>query len=399
MRSLGVGALAVIRALRTAWDILGVTLALTVVALLALAGGRAVMARGSAPSRNDPAHPYAAEAWRPAFIRESVGSFRMRWEPYVYWQRRPFRGRWINVDSAGFRITPQPVPAAAATRFVWFFGGSTIWGTGQRDSMTIPAVVARTLAEHGRAGVHVRNFGESGYVSTQELLRLELELRAGARPEVVVFYDGINDAAAGAMNERCGQTQNEGRRRFEFALGRLLSVRGAGEFADVIHTARGQSRLAFDLRSADQVRATPELDALGRGVVDCYARNVRLIEALAAGYGFTALYFWQPTPSATAKPLTPFERRIADSTSTDGLRPYLWVMNRVTARGIDSALAPLVPGRHFNLAGLFNGDSGSVWLDYLGHLTERANRSVAMAMVPPILARLPVERPGPLRSR
>ena len=59
-----------------------------------------------------------------------------------------------------------------------------MWGTGARDSNTIPAALARLIASNpGRLRMRVVNMGESGYVNTQSLLALELELRGGNVPE------------------------------------------------------------------------------------------------------------------------------------------------------------------------------------------------------------------------
>ena len=375
-----------IAALRTAWDIFGVTLVLLLVGLGAMGlAGR--IFRPSPPPGAAP-YPYATEPWYHEFAAEEAATLRMRWTPYTHWHRRPFAGRWVNVDSAGFRVVPQPVSDSAARRQVWFFGGSTMWGTGQRDSATIPAVVARVLDSMGLQGVSVRNLGETGYVSTQGLVRLLLELRDGHRPDVVVFYDGINDAAASAMNGRCGWPQNEGRRGVEFAIGRFLVARGRTELGDLLAAMRGQARLEGGVKPLRDLQETPELRAVGHGIVDCYARNAGLIDALGREFGFHALYFWQPTPSSAPKPLTAFERAVTDSTRLGGLHPYLWVLNRIAAREIDSAMTPLVGARFRSLSGVFAGDSGAVWLDYVGHLTERANSKVAAAMVGPVVRAL-----------
>src|SRR6185295_3816027 len=99
-------------------------------------------------------------------------------------RRKPFHGTYINVDSAGIRITPQrPISGVPVAR-VFMFGGSTMWGWLQRYDKTIPAEVARRLATMADSvgGIEVTNFGETGYVFTQEVLELMLQLRAGNRP-------------------------------------------------------------------------------------------------------------------------------------------------------------------------------------------------------------------------
>lgn len=371
--------------LRIVWDVIGATLLLLIVLALGYTVVRGAVRRIS--RRPLQSHAYASEPWFRAWAAEDAATLYMRWIPYTYWRRIPFAGRYINVDSQGYRVTPQPVGAAPARQSVWFFGGSTMWGTGQRDSATIPAVVARSLESIDRRGVHVRNFGETGYVSTQGLIRLLLELRAGERPDVVVFYDGINDAAASAMSGGCGLPQNEGRRRIEFALGGFLRRRTWNELRALRRTVAEQSRLE-GVPPLRELRETPALRALGHGIVECYAQNARLIETLGREYGFRAVYFWQPSPSVSPKPLTPLEQSVADSTNMAGLRPYLWVLNRVAASEIDSAMTRVAGARFRNLTGVFAGDTATVWLDYVGHLTERANAVVARSMVGTILGAL-----------
>lgn len=76
---------------------------------------------------------------------------------------------------------------------VWFFGGSSMYGIGQRDDHTIPSVVARLAAADG-IRLEVVNFGVAGYVRWQEAGLFHRLLRDRPRPDLVVFYDGINDA-------------------------------------------------------------------------------------------------------------------------------------------------------------------------------------------------------------
>jgi hypothetical protein len=187
------------RLVRDAWLILGLSLLLF---CLVEAGARLVLLVhrqvGHPPvfDRRIRADTYSDSAFARAYYEEFDGrGTAIRWRSYVYRRRKPFHGKYINVDTAGLRITPAPTPPApASTRplTVFMFGGSTLWGTGARDAFAIPALVAGEL-RHAGLNVEVTNFGESGYVSTQSLVALLLELRAGRRPDVVVFYDGVND--------------------------------------------------------------------------------------------------------------------------------------------------------------------------------------------------------------
>jgi hypothetical protein len=73
---------------------------------------------------------------------------------------------------------------------VHFFGGSTMWGEGSDDDNTIPA-----LFQSKNPQFKVFNHGQLAYNSRQELDALVSLYTTGKNPDVVVFYDGVNDAA------------------------------------------------------------------------------------------------------------------------------------------------------------------------------------------------------------
>jgi hypothetical protein len=108
-----------------------------------------------------------------------------RYVPYAEWRYEPFSGEAINIDENGNR---RGTAAGAGGRRVLFFGGSTMWGTGVWDDETIPAFVEKEME-----GVTAVNYGQSGFVSRQELNGLMSALNNGEAPGAVVFYDGVND--------------------------------------------------------------------------------------------------------------------------------------------------------------------------------------------------------------
>ena len=371
-----------------AWLVIGAALATGVLMLVGyVAAGRwaRVLPRPTAASAVS--HPYDGLPWFGQYRREFESSLGMHWSPYVYWQRRPFAGAQINVDSLGFRRTIQAHGGGEQTRQLWFFGGSTMWGTWQRDSMTIPSAVARGLAQQGIRDVEVRNFGESGYVFTQELLRLILQLRAGQVPSVVVFYNGANDLAASTMNPSCGLPQNEQRREFEFSLGRLLQNQGSRELSEFARVFKNFLENRANAALVANGRAQPpqlDVNRAVRETIGCYTGTVQVVEALASAYGFRVLYFWQPMPGASPKSLTPYERAQFIPDVRNGTREFLEPLARTAYASIDSAMVPLVGDRYHNIAATFAGDSSAVWIDFVGHITESATQKVVTGMLPPI---------------
>jgi len=317
----------------------------------------------------------------------------MQWEPYLYWRHAPQRGRYINVDSVGHRRTVQSVPLSGAVRHVLFLGGSAMWGIGARDEMTIPSLVAARLAERGVRDVAVTNFGETGYVFTQELFQLELELRRGGRPDVVVFYDGFNDIAAAVIDGRAGVPANEPNRVAEFGLGRALGsdsdLRALGTLTVL---AASRSRLLRRLRQltsrASGAASGPAPDSTARDVVRTYAATAQLVEGLARRYGFRTLYFWQPALHTSLKPLAPYERVVRDSIEADPFQRRLRAVDVAAAAEIDAVMADMAPERFVNLTHMFDEDTATVFIDDLGHVTEQANGEVAARMLGPLLGQL-----------
>jgi lysophospholipase L1-like esterase len=241
----------------------------------------------------------------------------------VYFGRKPsFDGRYVSLDSNGYRVTPQPTTPAVPAARVLFLGGSTMWGDFQRDSGTIAAVTARrlqTLAGPGQR-IEVTNLGESGYVSTQEVIKLLLELRAGRRPDVVVFFDGINDVASTVQAGAPGLPQNESKRVAEFEMGRtidpLTQPRGLKKELRALalltkHALRQTAMVQWAREIGSGVNpAAISADSAARGTAHTYVENVRLVEALAAQYGFTPVYVWQPNLHTTNKVPQPFEKNL-----------------------------------------------------------------------------------------
>ena len=78
---------------------------------------------------------------------------------------------------------------------IWFFGGSTMWGTGVSDKGTIPSNY------HIISKNSVFNFGVGGYNSRHSLNQLITVLGDDYKPSDVVFYDGYNEILGGCRRE------------------------------------------------------------------------------------------------------------------------------------------------------------------------------------------------------
>lgn len=336
--------------------------------------------------RTNPAmrDPQAAADWYSPYWSEFNASSHMQWKPYVYFRRPPLEGHYVAIDSLGHRVTqPHRAHETPGAR-VYFFGGSTMWGTGQRNEHTIASEASRRFEATAGMGpyIEVTNFGEAGYVFTQELFELELQLSAGNRPDVVVFYDGINDVAAAIQSGTPGIPQNEGKRISEFAMGRALDHGGAaGVGADMraLRVLAGASVQQFKLgrRIEGLLRrqATPSLlsvDSAVVGIAQIYSENVRIVEALGRAYDFTPIFIWQPTLHATLKQLTPYEEELMRSIGADAFQLRSRDVHRAIPARLDSVVGAIAGPRFIDAASLFRGDTSGVYIDRIGHTTESA---------------------------
>ena len=256
------------------------------------------------------------------------------------------------------------------------------------------AEISRRLQPLAGAGqrIEVTNVAETGYVFTQEVIQLVLDLRAGQRPDVVVFYDGINDVAATVQRGAPGEPQNEHNRVNEFMLGRALTQSGYG--GAVRRDLRALSvlgNLAFNRlalvqwaksRRPTQPRRFIAADSAARGIARTYAENVMLVEMLAERYGFTPVYVWQPNVHASEKRPNAHEQNIQRQIEGDPFQNRLRAVHRLAPALLDSAMRGVAPGRFVNAAGLFKDDPQPVYVDQIGHTTESSVPTIVNSLWP-----------------
>jgi lysophospholipase L1-like esterase len=378
-------------ALQTGWSIVGITVLLLLFLETGLRLSFALRDRLSAavqPDHRILAEGYGGATWPIEHYRE-IESLEERWQPYVYFRPKPFQGKTITIGADGLRATWQPAVASgtgAGRKAVKLLvlGGSSLWGFGARDDQTIPSLLARKLHERG-LNVEIRNLAELGYVSTQELIGLTRELQEGYRPDVVIFYDGVNDTTSALLSGEAGLTTNEINRRREFNL--LQSPRRlAAILAEKLVIDSGFYRLARAFRSRlDNRMPAPALslpdktaNRLASDVADRYAANVKIVETLARGYGFRPLFFWQPTI---------FNKTALTAAERDEARKYAWTepaFRKVYERISESRELKTDPAFH-DLSQTFVDEKSLAFIDYC-HTTEIANARIAETMAAAVVS-------------
>ena len=290
-------------------------------------------------------------------------STHVRWLPYSYWAVAPFDGRYINVHEGGRRRSPAHSNDPAGER-IYFFGGSTMWGYGARDSYTIPAQVSHLLASRDLP-VQASNYAQPGYVSWQDLLLFQAQLALDNVPELAVFYHGFNDVYAAYLQGSAGLTLRENQRVNDVELGRLLRS--------------GQPVLTpfeTDISRYDWSLVTRG-GATARDIADRLLANHRLIRAAAAEHDVRVVFVLQPALFAKTAP-TAAERRILND--VDSAQPGFSALYRDVVRIIRDYASTERADDVIVLSNLFSDESEGIFFDRV-HINEIGNRYVAEAIV------------------
>ena len=204
------------------------------------------------------------------------------------------------------------------------------------------------------------------------MIALIRELQQGYRPDVVLFYDGVNDTTSALLEGQPTLTTNEVNRVREFNI--LKSPRRlASALAENVIQNSALFRFAGSLgrrSGVGQIKeprtpAETELTGLSMGILRGYSANMELVEALGKAYRFRPVFVWQP--DIFSKPaLVPFE--------TEEATKYGWAGSLFAAvhRQLERADGLAANPGFVNLTGIFSETRSLQFLDFC-HTTEEGN--------------------------
>ncbi len=288
--------------------------------------------------------------------------------PFTGLSIRDYHGRYVNVQNRVRRSYQAPAPPGVKPIDVWFFGGSTMFGFDlQRDEHTIASEVVR-LAEADGLVVRARNYGSTGYVNYQESILFGLLLGGGQRPDLAVFYDGVNDESLAFLDASGGfDPPGEPSYLGSFEARQALAARPLGD--------NGPAPPRTDLPPSPLRPATTAeplaASALERSIQDVYRQGFDLSQALAARYGTQVVHFWQPE-IYTRSPLDPGERVLLPGL---GLDPFRYDTIRALLDRVRSGL----PSGVIDISASLDDVHGPVFSDS-AHINEKGARAVAEAI-------------------
>jgi lysophospholipase L1-like esterase len=315
---------------------------------------------------------YRDQAWGAPYWDEFMAQ-RKAYYPYLIWRAEPSSGEMINVTAPDrTRVTPGADCQEGAYR-VFMFGGSALWGTGAPDWGTIPAYVQAGLAARHEGSVCVINYGETAYVATQSLIALMLQLQRGNIPDVVIFYDGINDVMAAYETGQPGLHLD-----FETVAARYDRTPPLIAWAAGWNSTELIAELVSDEpdQAIEDYALGADAGSLPESVAQTALNTYRIVRALGNAYGFETYVFWQPVIALGDKPFTADER--AMRAEVEAYFPGATALFEAAYAQIERAAQD--DPRLIALTGVFDDQTVSIYIDFM-HVTPEGNRLVAQAML------------------
>ena len=321
-----------------------------------------------------------------------------RYVPFVLWRAVPdtvMAG--ATTDGEGFRITPpSTVRSDGDTLYLYAFGGSAMWGYGVDDTCTIAFYLQQELASGLERPVRVSNRAQCAQASTQELIELLLQLRAGNVPDIVLFYDGFNDVASayesGIAGAHLGLRSIEGRIEGDpRAMGRIPlaeDVFRRTNFFLFLGSIGLVSSEANPLPPESYMDHGVSLDSLADDVVSIYLGNTTVATKLSEAYGFAVYFVLQPNIWCGSKPLSACELGFRNGSAAGAFQPgedenWRNLIRRCYLVWADSISNQ---GRIFDYSDAFDTCEYPVYTDGCGaHITAAGNRMIAARLADDIM--------------
>jgi hypothetical protein len=201
------------------------------------------------------------------------------YSPFTLWNIEPnFNSKFINTTINGTRYTPSYKMCTNYDKNdsnlleninIYIHGGSTIYGDGiLRDEDLIPFHLKCRALDDNRNFL-IKNFGQSGYNISNDLIVFSNLIRSGELPDMFIFYFGFNDV----MHKVIKNQEHMG--QFEF-----------------------ENSISFFKKNNLRHSGVPSKDQINMRLNNLMSETVqsfKYIDRLSNAYGFNYLFILQPT--------------------------------------------------------------------------------------------------------
>ena len=246
----------------------------------------------------------------PQLFAEQFAAESGQYDPLLGWRLEDSRGQYLNIADGERLSTATTAPGEPV--IVWFFGGSAMYGFGQRDQHTIPSELVRLAAADGIA-LEAHNFGTPAYVNWQGIELFARLLTEREAPDLAVFYDGYNDLSMQFVDGPLYGPSHVLAAVQEDRIEAAPATEGATSFTDVrawwadrsgtVNLYRRiRDRLDGDEpevrltdAEASAVPADVDAEAVEAATADLLGRGREFASALGEAHGADVQFWFQPT--------------------------------------------------------------------------------------------------------
>lgn len=299
----------------------------------------------------------------------------MMWEPYLHYRFKPMNGKYNTIYENGHRKTANPSLKDSATALkIFCFGGSTMYSSGARDEHTIPSELSKLIAEKfPEQNVEVTNFGCHGYTRATENIQLQQELIKNNIPDIVIFYDGVNEVISGHQNNAAGEPTNAYNRRKEFKIAHSYKkrIRLMVYSSNLYRFITTLQRKLFTKSAYAQLDSRP--DALATDIAKNYIGLVKISKSLENEYGFKVYNFMQPN-IYSKRSLTAYEQWSYES------HQYYENLYKLSYEAVRKDSLMINDPTFLDISNAFDTAEKTIYFDFC-HTGELGNRLVAYKML------------------
>jgi len=301
------------------------------------------------------------------------------YDPYTVFLME--NGVWPTANGAIVENHPE------LSKTIWFFGGSTMRASTAPYQGSLPSLLAKTLNEQGApCAFNCFNFGVNSFNSLLEIKYLQKQfIEFPIRPDLVVFYDGANDANYFAVQKT--PYAHEGRERvqgviesyYKSGVG-LFKPLNAAYFASF--TRELLEKFLYTAKPVDP--DSPELAAF----VELAVKRYDFAERLCASYGARFLLVLQPLYWVETQELAQAPVAASEKETILGRKTFPHVRDNFLT--VYAALERALAGRPYfvNLRNALAGRDAPAYTADGVHNTDAGRAGIAAAMLPAIRDRL-----------
>jgi hypothetical protein len=237
------------------------------------------------PENQKKVRPDSSDAFNDLVTKETALSNQYEYKPWLEFKNIDYKGTYMNISNGIRKSIPEEYinPASTDTLLVYFFGGSTTFGFNVADFETIPSYFVDEYKKKfpNAKSLKVVNWGCPNYYSYQELMLFTKLLIEEHKPDIAIFFNGLNDFWFGKMNYSSESFYSFYFRKSYFAL-RPPSTRDkwfTDSLQNLFRTPAGLSEKEFSDR-----------------LIENYFKNIERIKRMATVTGTKTYFFCQPTP-------------------------------------------------------------------------------------------------------